>query len=367
MKWRTLGNFDWLSLIPTILLSIIGLLVLYSSSIKGSQSANQLDSSRQVMYVIAGLLLMFIFSRLDYRILRNYSHILYIIALALLLIVDVFGATRLGATRWINIGFFQFQPSEFAKLVLIIIMAHFFAKNYDQSHKLRTLVYSVLYLILPLALIMAQPDLGTTLVVLFCWLCMALATKLKKWWFVLMGLSFGAVAPFLVARLQPYQRDRIMTFFHPTANPMTTGYNVNQAIIAVGSGGWFGKGLGAGSQSQGDFLPAQHTDFIFAVLAEKLGFVGSMLTIGLFILLVVRLLILSMYSIDRFGSFLLIGIAGMFLFHFFINVGMNLGLLPVTGIPLPFISAGGTSMLISMMAIGMAQSVYAHRRKRRVG
>ena len=366
MKWGILRRYDWMSLAPTILLSVLGLVVLYSSAIKSSEVVNQLDTSRQIIYFGAGLVLMVIMSRLDYRVLKNYSYILYIIMLLLLFAVDVFGATRLGATRWISIGFFQFQPSEFAKLCLIVVLANFYAKNYDQTHRLRYTFYSFGLLLVPIGLVMAQPDLGTALVMIFIWLCMAFASRLKKRWFVAFGTVFTAAIPLIVPRLQQYQRDRLLTFFNPTANPTTTGYNVNQAIIAVGSGGWFGQGLGAGSQSQGNFLPSQHTDFIFAVLAEKLGFVGSLLTIGLFLLLVARILILAITSLDRFGSFLAIGIAGMFLFHFFVNIGMNVGLLPVTGIPLPFVSAGGTSMLISMLAIGVVQSIYAHRKKRAI-
>jgi len=364
MKWGLLRRFDWVSLASALLLSTLGLIVLYSSAIKSIQVTNQLDTSRQIIYVLVGLGLMVFMSRLDYRVLKNYNYILYGLMLALLFAVDIFGATRLGATRWINIGFFQFQPSEFAKLCLIVVLASFFARNYDRSDHLRYLIYSFMFLVVPIGLVMAQPDLGTALVMIFIWLCMALATRVKKRWFVAFGALFISLFPIILPRLQTYQRDRILTFFNPTANPTTTGYNVNQAIIAVGSGGWLGRGLGAGSQSQGNFLPSQHTDFIFAVLAEKLGFVGSALVIILFLILTARILLLSIASADRFGSFLAIGIAAMFLFHFFVNVGMNLGLLPVTGIPLPFLSAGGTSMLVSMIALGVVQSIYLHRKKR---
>ena len=304
-----LKRYDVILLGATSLLIALGLLVLYSSGIRSAQSASQLDTSRQVIYVLVGAVLFWLVTRLDYDVLRGYSKAIYIIMVALLIIVEVFGATRLGATRWISLGFFQFQPSEFAKLALIIFLARFFADSYDHSDKIKYLIISLLY-----------------------------------------------------PRLAPYQQQRVATFVSPTANPSTTGYNVNQAIIAVGSGGIFGQGLSSGSQSQGNFLPSQHTDFIFAVMSEKLGFFGGVVCIFLYSVLVVRAIWIARNSSDRFGTFLAIGIATMFGFHVVVNISMNIGLLPVTGIPLPFISAGGTSMIISLLSVAILESIYAKRR-----
>ena len=280
----------------------------------------------------------------------------------MLIIVEVFGATRLGATRWISLGFFQFQPSEFAKLALIIFLARFFADSYDHSDKIKYLVISILYLLPPLLLVLAQPDLGTALVLLVIWLAMALTSRIKKRYFVALLAILVISTPLLYPRLAPYQQQRVATFVSPTANPSTTGYNVNQAIIAVGSGGIFGQGLSSGSQSQGNFLPSQHTDFIFAVMSEKLGFFGGVVCIFLYSVLVVRAIWIARNSSDRFGTFLAIGIATMFGFHVVVNISMNIGLLPVTGIPLPFISAGGTSMIISLLSVAILESIYAKRR-----
>ena len=357
-----LKRYDVILLGATSLLIALGLLVLYSSGIRSAQSASQLDTSRQVIYVLVGAVLFWLVTRLDYDVLRGYSKAIYIIMVVLLIIVEVFGATRLGATRWISLGFFQFQPSEFAKLALIIFLARFFADSYDHSDKIKYLIISILYLLPPLLLVLAQPDLGTALVLLVIWLAMALTSRIKKRYFVALLAILVISTPLLYPRLAPYQQQRVATFVSPTANPSTTGYNVNQAIIAVGSGGIFGQGLSSGSQSQGNFLPSQNTDFIFAVLSEKLGFFGGVVCIFLYSVLVVRAIWIARNSSDRFGTFLAIGIATMFGFHVVVNISMNIGLLPVTGIPLPFISAGGTSMIISLLSVAILESIYAKRR-----
>lgn len=355
-------RFDVILLGATALLIALGLLVLYSSGIRSSQVASQLDTSRQILYVVVGALLFWIVTRMDYTVLRSYSTVLYILMVGLLLVVEVFGATRLGATRWINLGFFQFQPSEFAKLALTIVLAKYFADNYDKGDKLKYLVISLVYLLPPLLLVLVQPDLGTAIVLSIIWLAMALTSRIKKRYFVLLAAIFILTIPIVYPRLAPYQRQRVTTFLNPAANPSGTGYNVNQAIIAVGSGGIFGQGLSSGSQSQGNFLPSQHTDFVFAVLSEKLGFVGGLVTILLYSVVVIRAVWIARNSGDRFGTFLGIGIASMFGFHVVVNIGMNIGLLPVVGIPLPFISAGGTSMIISLLSIAILESIYANRR-----
>lgn len=355
-------RFDAILLAATSLLIILGLIVLYSSGLKTGPTLNQLDTSKQIIYVGVGVLVFWVISRTDYNVLRNYSSIIYIVMVGFLIIVEVFGATRLGATRWINLGFFQFQPSEFAKLALIIVLAKFFSDNYEKSGSIKYLLLSLLYLALPLLLVLAQPDLGTALVLLMVWLAMALTTKLKmRYFLILLGIVIISL-PIVYPRLAPYQKQRIATFLNPTANPETTGYNVNQAIIAVGSGGIFGQGLSSGSQSQGNFLPSQHTDFIFAVLSEKLGFLGGFVCVFLYCVIIFRAIWIAKNSTDRFGTLLAIGIATMFAFHAVVNIGMNIGLLPVTGIPLPFISAGGTSMIISLISIAILESIYGRRR-----
>lgn len=356
-SWRHLKKLDLVILICTLLLVALGLLVLYSTSIKAKAVTLQIDASRQIFYFVIGFGLMLFFSLLDYRVLKNYSLLLYLFVLIGLIAVEVFGRSALGATRWVNIGFFQFQPSEFTKLVLIIVLAKFYAKHYDQSHRFKILAIALVYLLLPTVLVLTQPDLGTAFVFIAIWLSMTLATKVRKIYLLGLGLAVASLTPLIITSLKPYQQGRIITLFNPSADPLGTGYNVSQSIIAVGSGGWFGRGLSYGTQSQLNFLPSQHTDFIFAVLAEKLGFVGSILTIGLFASLLIEALLKVNRSRDRFGALMIVGIVSMFLFHILVNIGMNLGIMPVTGIPLPFFSAGGSSMIVSLVSIGLIQSI----------
>lgn len=367
MKLRLKGqvtSFDNLLLASTFLIVTLGLIVLYSLGIRAKQVSNQLDTSRQIVYAIIGLILMFIMARNDYKILNNYSSILYVIMVVLLLAVDFFGVTRLGATRWLSIGPFQFQPSEIAKLIMIIVLAKFYSRNYDYTVRAKYLLLSILYTLPPLLLVLVQPDLGTAIVIACIWLSMTVATRVKKRYIAGLIVLLLVSIPIIYPRLQPYQKQRISTFLNPVGDPQGTGYNVNQAIIAVGSGGFFGQGLGSGTQSQGNFLPSSPTDFVFAVLSEKLGFLGAIVVVVLFVTLISRIIIDAYHSQDRFGSFLCIGIATMFGVHFIVNIGMNVGIMPVTGIPLPLISAGGTSMMVGLFSLGIVQSVYMRRRGR---
>jgi rod shape determining protein RodA len=284
-----------------------------------------------------------------------------------LIAVKIIGHSALGATRWINLGFFQFQPSEFAKIILIIVLAKYFSDHYDQMDRPRYLLISLGYALVPIALVLTQPDLGTALVLGVIWLVMAVVSRVRLVHLGAMVLAGLAAIPLVVPHLKPYQRARIETFLNPTADPLHSGYNVVQSTIAVGSGQVFGRGLAAGSQSQLNFLPSQHTDFIFAVLGEKMGFIGGMLVILLFTALLLRAIVIAARASDRFGLLLATGVTAMLLFHVFVNIGMNIGLLPVTGIPLPFISYGGTSLLVSMLALGLLESVAVRRRKIQFG
>ena len=358
------GNLDNLLFAASALLVTLGLIVLYSLGVRAKQVSNQLDTTKQILYAFIGFMLLIIASRNDYKILKNYSGALYVVMIALLLAVEVFGVTRLGATRWISIGSFQFQPSELSKLILIIVLAKFYAQNYDYSNQFRILLRSLAYSLPAIFLVLIQPDLGTAIVLGSIWFVMTLATKVQKKYIVAMVLLLIVAMPLSYPFLKDYQKVRIDTFLQPTADPSGTGYNVKQAIIAVGSGGIYGQGLGGGGQSQGNFLPSSPTDFIFAVLAEKLGFVGGLVTIILFFTVITRIILDASLAQDRFGSLLCIGIATMFVVHVFVNIGMNLGIMPVTGIPLPFISAGGTSLMVSLFAVGLVESVYSRRRGR---
>jgi rod shape determining protein RodA len=348
-----------------VLLVAIGLLVIWSTSFKATKLVGSLDVLHQFIFALAGLAAFFGLARSDYRTWSRMSGWLYGIMLGLLAIVLVFSHAVLGAQRWINFGFFQFQPSEFAKLILIVVLAKFFAQYYDVLDQPKYLALSLAYLVVPVALVMKQPDLGTALVLVAIWLAMALVSRVRKLHLLILAGVGLAILPFALKLLKPFQRARLDTFINPTADPLHTGYNAVQSTITVGSGQIFGRGLAAGSQSQLNFLPslAQHTDFIFAVLNEKMGFVGGALLLVLFGVLGFRGIRIAYTAQDRFGMFLATGIVAMILFHVFINAGMNMGIAPVTGIPLPFVSYGGTSLIVGMAALGLLESVAVRRKK----
>jgi rod shape determining protein RodA len=365
LRSRYWKNFDWLLLGVAVALMAIGLLVIYATSFRATTFTTPTDVWHQMVFMLFGLVAMVFLARADYRMWRTLTPWLYGLMIFFLGVVLVLSHPVLGATRWINLGFFQFQPSEFAKLVLIIVLARFFADNYDQLDQPKYLLLSLAYLVVPVALVMKQPDLGTALVLMAIWLSMALVSRIRKLHLLIMGGVVVLLMPFLLKSLKPFQRARIDSFLNPTADPLHTGYNAVQSTITVGSGQLFGRGLGAGTQTQLGFLPtlAQHTDFIFAALSEKMGFVGAALLIGLFFVLMGRGLQIGYRAQDRFGMFLATGIVAMFLFHIFINIGMNMGIAPVTGIPLPFVSYGGTSLLVALAALGLLESIAMRRKK----
>lgn len=364
--WR---NFDWLLAGLAGVLVLIGLLVIYATAFKATTLTAPTEVFHQIIFAFVGLTALFFLARTDYRLWRNLTPWLYGAMLLSLVAVLVLSKPVLGATRWINLGFFQFQPSEFAKLVLIIVLARFFADHYDQLERPKYLLWSLGYLVLPVILVMRQPDLGTALVLFVIWLAMALVSPIRKLYLLLAGVVGLAMLPLGLRLLKPFQRARLDSFLNPTADPLHTGYNAVQSTITVGSGQLFGRGLGAGTQTQLGFLPtlAQHTDFIFAVLAEKMGFIGAALLLALFLSLMLRALQIAYRAGDRFGLFLATGIVAMLVFHVFINVGMNMGIAPVTGIPLPFVSYGGTSLLVALSAIGLLESVAMRRKKLEFG
>lgn len=363
LRSRFWKNFDWVLLGLAMLLAIIGIVVIYSTSVKALDVAAPVDAKNQIIFLLAGVVGLFAAARMDYRGWAKLTPILYVIMLVMLGLVFVLGKEALGATRWIDLGFFQFQPSEFAKIVMILVLAKYFSTNYDFMENPRHLIISLIYVLAPAVMVLMQPDLGTALVLMFIWMVMAVMARIRWTYFAALAAAGLAALPIFLASLKDYQKARLEVFFNPSADPLSTGYNVVQSTIAVGSGQLFGRGLASGSQSQLNFLPSQHTDFIFAVLSEKMGFIGGFLVIALFAALLLRALYIASRAEDRFGVFVASGVVGMLLFHLLVNIGMNIGLMPVTGIPLPFLSYGGTSLLISMFAVGLLESIAVRRKK----
>jgi rod shape determining protein RodA len=369
LKTRFWKNFDWPLLAVALVLVFMGLLVIYATSVKTLGISTPTDVWHQAVFAGIGLVAMYMLARTDYRLWRSLWYWLYGIIIALLVIVMIISKPVLGATRWINFGFFQFQPSEAAKLVLIIVLARFFADNYDRLDQPKYLIQSLVFLIVPVGLVLKQPDLGTALVLMAIWVSMALVSSMRKLHLGILAAILTAFMPLFYTHLKTYQQQRLSIFLNPYSDPLGAGHNVIQSTITVGSGQLFGRGLGAGTQTQLGFLPtlAQHTDFIFAALAEKMGFIGAILLIILFFFLSIRALRIAYLAQDRFGFFVATGIAGMIIFHALINIGMNMGVAPVTGIPLPFVSYGGTSLLVALGAVGLLESIATRRNKLEFG
>lgn len=359
-----------------IVLPIIPIMILMASiTVIYSLVFNTVDSNlafRQAIFALIGLLGMGVVSFIDYRMFRGITWIFYIIGILLLLYVDFFGKAAGGAMRWINLGFFQLQPSELAKVFLIMSFSAFFSKKIGKL-KWRDIFISALILLPPLLLVLKEPDLGTALVLCFIYVILLLFSKPTKIQYLIITIvlltltSTSLLAAFNVKPfdklIHDYQRNRILTFVDPNMDPYGKGYNVRQAQITVGSGGLLGKGLGRGSQSQLRFLPKPQTDFIFSGIAESFGFLGSLVLINLYIYLIIKIINIGNLARDNFGMFICFGTASMFLFQVLVNIGMNLGLAPVTGIPLPFSSYGGSSLAAYLFLIGLVQSVFIRHKK----
>ncbi|MDD3480610.1 MAG: rod shape-determining protein RodA [Patescibacteria group bacterium] len=358
--FRFFKNFDWLLFASTILLCALGLAVLYSATTEYTLGS---IAVKQTINMGIGIIALLLFSRLDYRLFKSYSGIMYLATILMLLAVPVFGFEVNEAQSWIDLGFFQFQPSVLALLFMIIILAKYFAEHYEDMGKIREIIKSGIYMAIPTALVALQPDFGTAFTFVFVWGVMILASNAKRIYLLVLGILGLASIPALWIFLADYQKDRLTTFLNPTADPMGAGWNVNQAMIAIGSGQMWGRGLGHGTQSQLNFIPEKETDFVFASLAEEMGFIGVTVLLTLFLVLFYRGIKIAVLARDFFGTYLAIGLLAMLFVHVIVNVGMNMGLMPVTGIPLPFISAGGTAIIVNLVAIGILESIYRRYKK----
>ncbi len=357
-----LRQFDWILMTAIVLLLTVSIAVIFSTTF--DQSGGATDALQQGFFVAVGFGLIVIFGMTDYRIFRRSASLLYVGMVVSLVAVKFIGASALGAQRWIDVGFFRLQPSEFAKIVMAIVLAKIFADHQKQLTG-RVFVRSLAYTLVPVLLVASQPDFGTAMVIMATWLGMAIASGIPKRYFTMAAAAGLAVFPILWFFIfHDYQKKRILTFLNPANDPLGAGYNVKQAQIAVGSGGLWGQALGQGTQSQLNFLPVQHTDFIFAVLAEELGFIGALFTLGLLGLIAWRALAIAGGAKDFFGYQLAIGILTIILFQTLVNVGMNTGIMPVTGIPLPFVSYGGSSILMLLFAVGLLMSIGTRREGR---
>jgi rod shape determining protein RodA len=363
-------RLDWTLVIAVLALCAIGAAMVWSATKQPAIDAGgdpQAFLKKHVLNTVIGLALGVAASAFDYRMLRAYAPVLYVLSLVgLLAVLSPLGSTINGSHSWIVLpAGFSVQPSEFAKVSLVVGMSMLLAEKRDAEDEPRDVdvVLALAFAAVPLALVMLQPDLGTAMVVCALVLGLVAVSGAPIRWVV--GLVVGAVLVAYLAVvtgvLKDYQLDRFRAFYDPTADPKGAGYNVRQSLIAVGSGGVDGQGLFHGAQTQGKFVPAQQTDFIFTVAGEELGFVGAALVIALIGLVLWRAGRIAMQAEDLFGRLVATGILCWFAFQAFENVGMTLGIMPVTGVPLPFVSYGGSSMFANLIAVGLLQNVHMRR------
>ena len=355
--FHQLRHFDWLLLGSVLLLLTLGLAALYSIA-TGADSPDYLNFKKQIIFACIGLAVMLIASFFDYRVWENYSYFFYAICVVLLIGVLFFGRTIRGTTGWYSVAGFNFQPVELAKIGLLAILAWFLSRRPQAVHDLRTFLLSGATMALLFVLVVLQPDFGSAIMLFAMWLVLVVLSGAQwKHLAVVAGLVLIALAFSWVFLFQDYQKDRINSFFDPQADPYGRGYHVRQAVTAVGAGGLLGRGLGFGSQSQLKFIPASETDFIFAVIAEELGFLGVSLMLSLWGLIFFRLYRAAQRVRDGFGMLFILGVSALFLAHITVNIGMNIGLLPVTGISLPFVSYGGSFLVVSLVLVGMVEGI----------
>lgn len=362
---RTLfKKIDWNFVLVILALNIVGLINLYSAT-HGPHSQD-VDSLfiNQLVWLGAGWSCFFIVTFVDYSLVSRLAYAIYFANLGAIVYVTLYGKIALGAQRWIDLGFFHYQPSETMKLCLIVVMAKVLKSRASDGPGmgLKQLLWPLALMGIPFVLVVEQPDLGTAMMLAAIGGTMILFCKIRKGILAVCILA-GAIALPLAWKygLREYQRQRVVNFISPTNDPRGSGYNSIQSKIAVGSGKVFGKGFRKGTQSQLEFLPERHTDFIYSVLSEEHGFVGSVMTLGLFCFLFLIGIRIASTARDKFGALLTIGVISYVFWHMFVNMGMVIGLLPIVGVPLPLLSYGGSSMITTMSGLGLISST-AYRR-----
>jgi rod shape determining protein RodA len=316
---------------------------------------------RQAILAMVGLALLLLVAAVDYRSLESLQKPLYVLTIASLLLVLLVGKTTYGAQRWISGT--SFQPSELAKVLIIVTLAQFLAQHEKDIGRFHYILVSIIFVAVPMSLIYLQPHLGTVIVLAVVWLIMVLMAGMRLLHLSILGLVGLLSAPLLWFSLKDYMQRRLLLFINPAQNP-SARYNIDQALISIGSGGWLGKGYASGSQSQLHFLRVRHTDFIFSVIGEEMGLVGALVLFTLIGVILWRIVRAASLARDSFGRLIACGVAAMIFFQSVVNIGMNLGLLPVMGIPLPFISSGGSSLIALLIAEGLVQSVVMRYRNR---
>jgi rod shape determining protein RodA len=370
-RFLSFHDFDWVLLGFVLLISGLGVLEIYSSTY-GTKFATTTGTPlyvKQIYWILGGLVLMFLASLVNYQMLLENAHWFYIASIVALLAVLVLGEKQLGGRRWIKLpGHQHFQPSEWVKLVLILVLARYFSlNNDDRTPTFKDVVKAGLLALVPMLLVLKQPDLGTALTyVPLAFMALFLGGIQVRHAAIIVVIA-GILMPALwvygprLHLIKQYQKERLLTFLHPEADSQKAGYQLEQSKIAVGHGGIVGQGIRNGSQTQGNFLPEPHTDFIFAAWAEEHGFVGAVGLLLLYFLVLMRLIDNAKTASDRAGGFVIMGVVAVLFFHILVNAGMVVGFMPVTGIPLPLMSYGGSSLLFTFLALGIVMNVQMRR------
>jgi rod shape determining protein RodA len=360
-RFLNFRDFDWVLLGLVLLLSVISVFEIYSATLHTKFVGFY---SKQILWLLGGLLLMLVMSLIDYHRLLDIAHWAYGFCILSLVAVMVAGQRVLGGKRWIRIGPMHFQPSEWVKLVLIVVVARYFANLTGRDLTWKDIGKAFVLVGIPMLMVFKQPDFGTSLTyspILLCGLFLGGIQWRKATLIIIVGLV-AVVGVWSSGKfLKQYQKDRLTSFINPDNDPRGTGYQIRQSLIAVGSGGIWGKGATKGTQTQGDFLPIPYTDFIFAAFCEEHGFVGATAVLLLYFLILMRLIQNAQTAADLPGSFLVMGVVAVLIFQIAVNVGMVVGLMPVTGIPLPLMSYGGSSVLFTFLALGMVMNVRMNR------
>ncbi len=340
-------------IIAAILLLSLGVVVIYTS--------DQTLALTQGIYGLLGILAFFIVRNFDYNLLKPLIKYFYLLVILLLIVVFIIDFETRGSVRWIPLGPFNLQPSEFAKIALILSLANFWSRNMPTW---KNIGLSFLIAVPILGLVFQQPDLGTTMTIFFIWLILLIFSNIGLYKLLIISVLGSIVAPFTWGFLKDYQKERFLSFLFPEQDPLGVGYNVIQSTIAVGSGQIFGRGLGRGTQSRLQFLPEFRTDFIFAFIAEELGLVGSFLVLLLYSIIFCASFFIIKNTKDLFGQLIVIGCLGMLFFQIVVNIGMNIGILPITGITLPLLSYGGSSILTVFISLGLIASIQKYGKKK---
>ncbi len=358
---KKLAQINWSLIFLVSLVSCIGFATLYSAAGGNIEPW----AGRQMTRFAIGTALLIAIALIDIRFWFRFAYVGYGLAFAALLAIEI--ATdlrifRMGAQRWLDLGFFQFQPSEVMKVALVLVLARYFhGLSYEEVGRPTRLIWPALLVLAPAALVARQPDLGSALLLVFTGAVLFLAAGVRIWKFLLVAAAGAAVVPVAWGFLREYQRNRVLTFLNPENDPLGTGYHIIQSRIALGSGGVWGKGYLQGTQAHLQFLPERQTDFIFPMFAEEFGLVGAILLIGLYVLILIYGLAIALRAQTQFGRLTAMGLISIFFVYAFVNMAMVQGLVPVVGIPLPFMSYGGTAMMSLLIAFGILIGVYVHR------